>query len=147
MPPSCFQSLPHSPLQYCRKCTRERILPPDVFTSVGSHGTVRDARQIGNAIRSHSKKGTLAATDKRGHSPATPGEEGGRNHKHPFPFLHWEGEVGGWADTMAPTLSQWSQCCLQCRYSRSKLTMHWTDLDPDSSGTCGLNSEPHEKQG
>lgn len=66
----------------------------------------REARQIGNAIRSPSKGGTLAATDKRGRSPATPGEEGGRNHKHPFSFLHQEAAGGGRAgcDTMAPTL-------------------------------------------
>lgn len=76
----------------------------------------REARQIGNAIRSHSKEGTLAATDKGGHSPATPGEEGGRNHKHPVPFLHQEGVGGGrgGSDTMASTLCQRSQCCPQC---------------------------------
>lgn len=52
---------------------------------------LREARKIGNAIRSHSKEGTLAVTDKRGQSHVTPGEEGRRDHKHPFPFLHQEG--------------------------------------------------------
>lgn len=77
---------------------------------------LREARQIGNAIKSHSKGGTLAATDKRGHSPATPGEEGGRNHMVPVPFLNQEGEGAGPAgcDTMAPTLCQQPLGCLQC---------------------------------
>lgn len=74
---------------------------------------LREAWQIGNAIRSHSKRGTLTATDKRGHSFATPGKEGGRNHKHSFPFLHQQGEGGGCTDrdTIAPTVRQWSKCC------------------------------------
>lgn len=48
--------------------------------------------------------------DKRVHSPATPGEEGGRNHKHSFPFLRQEAEGGGPAgrDTMAPSLRSYS---------------------------------------
>lgn len=55
-----------------------------------------ETRRLGNAIRSHSKKRTLETTDKGGHSPVTPGEEGGCNHKHPWPFLHQQGgEVGG----------------------------------------------------
>lgn len=56
---------------------------------------LRKARQIGNAIKSYSKEGTLPATDKRGHSPVTPGEEGGRNYKPPVPFLHQEGDGCG----------------------------------------------------
>lgn len=68
--PSCFQHLQPPPNPNRVVAAQEK----------GGHETAREARPIGNAIRSHSKEGTLAATDKRGHSPATPGEEGGRNH-------------------------------------------------------------------
>ncbi len=105
--------------------------------------------QIGNAIRGHIKGGTLAATDKRGHSSATPGEEGGRNHKHSFPFLHEEGEGGGWqgrlrhsspnsasvVSVLSPMLRVGSPCgqpvmslIIYGSYS-AKLTMHWMSLN------------------
>lgn len=40
----------------------------------------------------------------------TPGEEGGRNHKHPFPFLQQEEQGGGrpGCDIMAPAVRQQS---------------------------------------
>lgn len=67
---------------------------------------LRETKQRGNAIRSHGEGGTLAAADKRGYSPATPGEEGGRNHEHKVPFLHQEEEEEGGGCTDSDTMAQ-----------------------------------------
>lgn len=110
-PSQLFPVLATLPLNTIVSAQEKTFLPLMTLPAWAAMG-LGEARQKGNAIRIHSKEGTLAVTDKRGHSPATPGEEGGRNHKHPFPFLHQEGRVvaGHAASSMAPSLGG-DLCC------------------------------------
>lgn len=66
---------------------KKRGLLHDVFSILGSRVTAATAQQTGNAIRSHIKKGDISMHRQKSHSPEAPGEEGGRNHNHPYNFL------------------------------------------------------------